>query len=66
MADGTISVDIESMRKALKCADGVFGELTQEHKELESYHDEYKTIVAESNSHLDECQKIEDSEAQEE
>lgn len=66
MYAGTISVDIEAMRNALKCADNVFGELAKEHKELESFHAEYKAIVGESNSQLDECEKIQDSDAQEE
>lgn len=66
MNAASISVDIEGVRKLLKCADNVFGELAKEHKELEKYHAQYKAIVGESNSELDECQKLDDSDAQEE
>lgn len=54
------------MRKSIQCGDNVFAELVKEYKELEKYHVEYKQLVNETNSQLDECEKIEDIDSKEE
>lgn len=62
----TSLIDPESMRQSIICGDGVFAKLSGEHKELEKFHVEYKALASDANQKLDECLKIEDSEAREE
>lgn len=65
MYGATISIDTDGLREALKCGENVFAELAKEHKELEKYYIEFKQLVSETNTQLDECEKIENFEAKE-
>lgn len=54
------------MRKSIKCGEDVFGKLAAKHKEMEKHHAEYKALAKDANSKLDECTKLEETEAKEE
>lgn len=56
----------ETLQKTISCINDVFGEQSQEHKELEKYYSEYKTYALDSNLRLEECKKIEDSDKKDE
>lgn len=51
------SIKAAELREAIRCIDGIFDEMIEEHKELEKYHTEYKTLAKETNIQLDECEK---------
>lgn len=59
-------IDAESMRKSIQCGDDVLAKLAGEHKEVEKYHAEYKTLANDANQKLTECVEIEDTDAKEE
>lgn len=54
------------LREFAKCIDGILDRMAGEHKEIEKYQSEYKTLAQKTNLRLDECLKMDDDEDKEE